>query len=335
MKKMLLIIGLAGIISLTQAASWLERPFLIGVGGITCCPTKKGEASSHTCCSFTAQRPIYQFLKKEVPNANAFSVWITRTWQPFWYPAKIVQKGIDRGYTPIFIFYWFADEISETYVRKHRKAYFKTLKKFADYLQTLKGEKIVILNPEYNENGVERSRMFDFLQAESILYLKEHVKNVRVGVCPGDFGNYDKIWDEQNWEIFRPSLQESAKVADFIAFQEMRALTRNKPEQIRKTPYRALAFATYLHQTYHKPTFLAYLAVSSHKNPRLQQEVIARFVDLMPIFRHGARMLGFNLFHYIDVPGHKGYFNEAESHFGIKKADGSKKPSFKPFLKLK
>ena len=307
--------------------------FYIGVGEFSACPSKNG-SSYYKNCKYEKQKPLYYFLKKEAPNVNAISVWITRTWKENWYPVKTVNEYIKHGYAPVFIFYWFADDISPKFVKKNEKKYFKTLKKFKNYLKKIKGKKIVILNPEYNENGMHNSKMFDILQAKSIIELKE-IDNTLVGICPGDFGNYNVIWDGVNWEQYSKSMELSAKLSDFIAFQEMRALTKNSPQQMLDTPLRALAFATYLHEKYKKPTFLAYLAVSSYKNEKIQKEIFENFAKMLPLFKHSANLAGINIFHYIDVPDHQGFFDKAERFFGVKKANGEKKESFKEFLKFK
>jgi hypothetical protein len=308
--------------------------FVISVGGFSVCPSKNG-ASYQNTCDFTKRKPIFSFLKRELPNVNGFSIWITKGWEKSWYPSHTINKAIKNGYIPIFIFYWFGDDISKKYVQKHKKEYLKDLKRFSNFLTEIKGPKFIILNPEYNENGMNNSKQFDILQAKSILLIKEKNPKAKVGICLGDFGNYNLLWDRYNWDLNLPSLNYSAKLSDFIAFQEMRALTRNTKEQILNTPLRALAFATYLHQKFKKPTFLAYLAISSFKNENLQKQVIKDFVRLMPLFKNGANLIGINIFHYIDVPTHKGYFKEAEKFFGLKKANGEKKPSFYEFKKIK
>jgi len=308
--------------------------FIISVGGFSVCPSKNGSFYQKNC-DFAKRKPIFSFLKKELPNVNAFSVWITKGWQKNWYPAQIINTAVKNGYIPIFIFYWFADDISEKYVQKHKQEYLNDLKRFSNFLTKIKGPKFIILNPEYNENGMNKSKKFDILQAKSILIIKEKNPKAKVGICLGDFGNYNVLWDRLNWDLNLPSLNYSVKLSDFIAFQEMRALTRNKKEQILNTPLRALAFATYLNKKFNKPTLLAYLAISSFKDENLQKQVIKDFVKLMPLFKNGANLIGINFFHYIDVPTHKGYFKEAEKFFGLKKANGEKKPSFYEFKKLK
>jgi len=260
-------------------------------------------------------------------------MWITKEWDPSWYDKKQIRQMIERGYTPIFIFYYFGDDISPAYIRSHQKEYFEHLKRFKAFLKEIKGKKIVILNPEFNENGAESDPYMDTINTLSIITLKE-LPDILAGVCVGDFGDYSKIWDETNWRTFDKGLRFSAKVGDFVAFQEMRALSRNTPDEIRRTALRALALATYLHKRYKKPTFLAYLALSSCKDEALQSEALESFAELLPLMRAAADLMGLNYFHYQDNPKQQGYFGECERHFGLKNSDAEPKESLKAFRAL-
>lgn len=281
--------------------------------------------------------PITDLLQKESKNVNGVTMWITRTWQEDWYSAKAVEKNIiKKGYTPIFIFYYFADDISVKFIKKTKKAYFKQLKKFIKYLHKIDGQKIVILNPEYNMRDVSKWRGMNQIFLKSFKMLRSDPQ-VMVGPCVGDFGNYNRTNEPKEWSFFDPSLSEAAKAADFIAFQEMRALTRNKKTQILKTPQRAYYFSKYLHKKYKKPTMLAYLAVSSYGKggKEMQANVYKGFVKYLPKMQKEAQLLLFGTFHYFDYPKHVGYFQKAEEFFGILSKDGMKKPSFYYFNKIK
>ena len=279
---------------------------------------------------------ITEVLSKEAPNLNSVTIWITRNWKEEWFKAKEVQKEIiDKGYTPLFIFYYFADDISPKYIQEHKAAYFKQLQHFTCYLKKLNGQKIVVLNPEYNMFGCQKLDSMNDLFLKSYAVVRQDPQ-VLVGPCVGDFGNYNTINEPKEWKLFSPSLKRAAKKADFIAFQEMRGLTRNKPSQIKKTAKRAYHFAKYLHRTYNKPTMLAYLAISSYgKNgEKIQADVYRSFVKLLPKMQKEADLILFSIFHYFDYPGHVGYFNEAEEFFGVVRKDGTPKPSLHYFKKL-
>ena len=65
---------------------------------------------------------ITEVLQKKSQNVNSVSIWITRDWEESWYDAKSTQKNIiDKGYTPMFMFYFFADEINPKFILKNKK----------------------------------------------------------------------------------------------------------------------------------------------------------------------------------------------------------------------
>jgi len=279
---------------------------------------------------------ITEVASKYSPNVNAISMWITREWKTFWYPVKTVQKEIiDKGYTPVFVFYWFGDEVSLKYIKKHRRNYFKTLRKFTNYIKKLHGQKIVVLNPEYNMFGVEKWEGMNEIFLKSFKILRED-SQVLLGPCVGDFGDYSLVNEPKEWRLFDKSIHKAVKASDFIAFQEMRALTRNKEKEILNTPQRAYNFSKYLHKKYHKPTLLAYLAISTYgkKGKEIQANTYKRFLALLPLMQKESELLYFGTFHYFDYPNHVGYFNEAEEYFGILDSSGTKKPSLKYFNRI-
>ena len=279
---------------------------------------------------------ITKVLRKYSKNTNSVAIWITKDWEEDWYSVKSMQrKIIDKGYVPQFIFYWFADEINPKYVQENKKAYFKTLKKFLTYLQKLDGQKIVVLNPEYNMDGTESWEPMNELFLKSYRILREDPQ-VIVGPCVGDFGNYRYVNEPEEWKLFDKSLYRAAKEADFIAFQEMRALTRNSKKDILRTATRAYHFSKYLHKKYKKPTLLSYVAISSYgrDGEMIQADVYRGFVKYLPLMKKESKLLLFGTFHYFDYPGHVGYFKEAEEFFGLLNKDGKKKPAFREYNRL-
>jgi len=277
--------------------------------------------------------PITDMLEDESKNVNGVTMWITRTWQENWYNVDTIQKKIiNKGYMPVFIFYYFADDVSVAFIQKYKQDYFKHLKKFTKFLKRIDGKKIVILNPEYNMNGVSKWVGMNDIFLKSFAILRGDPE-VKVGPCVGDFGNYSQANVPQEWKLFDPSLKKAAKSADFIAFQEMRAVTRNSKEEILNTSKRAYFFSKYLHKKYKKPTVLAYLAISSYGKfgEKIQAAVYRDFVYYLPKMKKESNLQLFGIFHYFDYPKHVGYFKKAEEFFGIVTKEGIKKPSFKYF----
>ena len=279
---------------------------------------------------------ITEVLQKQSKNTNSVTIWITKDWKEEWYSVETTQNEfINKGFTPIFIFYWFADEINVEYVKENEKAYFKTLKRFTKYLKKLKGQKIVVLNPEYNMDGTEEwDGMNDiFLKSYKIL---RRDKQVIVGPCVGDFGDYKYVNELDEWKLFDKSLNRAAKKADFIAFQEMRALTRNSKGDMIRTAKRAYNLSKYLYKKYKKPTMLAYTALSTYgtDGEEIQAEAYKSFVKYLPLMKKEAKLIHFGTFHYFDYPTHVGYFNEAEEFFGLLRKDGTPKPALIYYKKL-
>lgn len=318
--------------------SWtlLSAELIISAGGFDV--TKEATHYSFKDKNSTvANVNITEVLHKKSHNTNSVSIWITKNWQEEWFDAKTTQKEIlDKGYTPMFMFYYFGDEINPQFIEDNKKAYFEQLKKFTHYLKKLKGQKIVVLNPEYNMFGVEKLDMMNDIFLKSYKILRDDPQ-VLVGPCVGDFGNYKNINDKKEWILFDKSLKRAAKKADFIAFQEMRALTRNSKDDMLRTPQRAYNFSKYLYKKYNKPTIFAYAAISSYgkDGEQIQGDVYKGFIKYIPKMYKEAHLIAFGTFHYFDYPGHVGYFNEAEEFFGLLKKDGSAKPAFKYYNSLK
>jgi hypothetical protein len=321
-----------------SGCSHLGTGSVIGVGGYEYCEeSRTGTLIAHSSsCSNNSRVYIKDIIKEYSPNANGVSIWITRDWKNDWYKAEDIQeKVINRGFTPIFIFYWFADDISPEFIEENKDQYFVDLRRFVWLIKQLKGPKIVILNPEFNENGAEAYEPFNDLLLESIEIVRQS-KETQVGFCVGDFGDYSKVVDIENWKSFHPSIHRAVKQVDFIAFQEMRGTTKNSHEDILKTPDRALEFSIYLTETYNKPTFFAYLALPSYGENGIetQGKVYQRMSELMPEFVSKGNLIGINTFHLVDVPYHIGYFGKAEKHFGLIDALGQPKPALEYFRKL-
>lgn len=298
--------------------------FLIGVGG-------------YENIYFKNKRYfITDFLKSNLKNTNSFSIWVTKNWKENWYLPTEINTAIKKGYLPVFIFYWFEDDISIEHVKKNRDKYFYTLKKFSNFLKNINGQKIVILNPEFNQNDIYKFKNFNKILIDSIKILKEN-RNILVGFCLGDFGDYDLIKDDKNWIFYEKSYIKAVKYADFIAFQEMRALTKNSKKQILNTPLRAHAFAKFLYKRYKKPTFLAYLAISSYgeDGSYIQKKVLNDFKNILAKMKIEANLIGFNYFHLVDQPDHIGYFKEGEKYFGLIDRYGNPKPGFYIFEKIR
>lgn len=309
----------------------------LGIGGYEFCKGENEHSVIHReQCQHDEKVYVDEFIEKIVPNVNAVTFWINRNWDEQWYDIKSIQtKIIDKGYTPVFIFYWFANDISPAFIEERKADYFTDLNRMVDFLNQLNGDKIVILNPEFNKNGVESYEPFNDLLIESINLVKS-VEKTKVSFCLGDFGDYQLLSDDDNWGDFHPSIYRAIQEVDFISFQEMRGSTRNSTEEILNTPKRTLSFAKYLTEKYQKPTFLAFFALSSYgaDGEAVQEQVYQEFLELMPQLVKQGGLMGFSPFNLMDDPRQAGFYNEAEKHFGLLNIQGKPKPALKYFKEI-
>ena len=232
--------------------------------------------------------PTPELLKQlGLPGSGSLlGAWLSDKWQPYWITG--IQQDLDHGYIPVLFHYYFGNLASRgvdawPYVRKHETQYLNNVRKLGEYLKTLKGTVLVVLEPEYNVPGVRDRPAFGRLLARAVGILRETTRgsavSLKIGVLVGDFGAYQgRIRDVSAWRTFYPSLSVVAPRLDFIAFEEMRGATHldrhghmkiytPRQQGVDLLPQRVLAFSAYLQQTYHKPILLGYLAVSTYVPP--------------------------------------------------------------------
>ena len=157
--------------------------------------------------------------------------------------------------------------------------------------------------------------------------IRDVAPNALVGVCPGDFPGTPNL---------EPVLGEVAEDLDFLAFQEMRAVTDPSPPRANYLDVAGAAvdYARYLKRAFNLPILLAYVAVSSHGGWEERQATALRgFAGKREALRE-AGVFGLIYFQLRDDPRHRGYFGIAERSFGLLRADGTAKPALEAFRSL-
>jgi hypothetical protein len=152
--------------------------------------------------------------------------------------------------------------------------------------------------------------------------------NAIVGICFGDFGP----------SPLEPWFGEAVAYSDIVAFQEMRASTRNPDLDPSGEELAQVAFDTTrrLHQTFDKPVLLAYLALSSYQEDggkdweSIQAAVVEKFLGRFKEMR-AEGLWGMLYFQLRDDPKHVGFFEEAEVDFGLLDELGTPKPALEAF----
>jgi len=276
---------------------------------------------------------LWKLARDSGASVNAQALWLTRDFDETWMSAGDLEVMSDAGVLPVLLLYYFGGEISRSSVIQQRRDWYFFLIRVAA-VAAIHRPVLVIFEPEFNDEGNEAERLaldwpgFNEIMIDGMYLLRSMAPNVLVGLCPGDFG-------EQNLER---SAGEAIQYSDFIAYQEMRAVTRESgmTEESEDVSDRALAYASFLSQKFEKPLLLAYVAVSSY-DPEggrwegYQSDVVSNLFDMTGGLRD-LGVFGVLYFELLDDPLHEGYFGPAEKHFGFMTSSGKPKPAFKTYV---
>ena len=267
-------------------------------------------------------QPIWKLLNAHGLQAQMVTHWVTKQSDWRWETPNRLQALVQSGHTPVIADWYFGDAISPKLIAEQRQAYVQHIQE--QLIPLIRGlpEVWVFLEPEFNKHGVEKSPLWGALSVQVVDMIHQKVPGARVGLV---LGNWLERGDDTWVEVMRETIEHS----DFIGFQEMlSASDGHAATEASWNPLdRTMRLLTFLQTNFHKPIYLAYLAVSSavhweHK----QATIIQHFRDAMPeMAYHGV--IGASYFALLDDPLHQGWFVEAEQHLGLLSASGQEKPA--------
>ena len=166
---------------------------------------------------------IYKQAEKDGLHFKYVALWLTPGWTE-WVHKDTIRRIIRDGYTPLLIYYTFGDHSSREYLeandRANLKAWYADIEKNLVPLVNVDAEVLVALEPEFNvvpPSGTPLTAWgeWDAIAAKAVDLLHRGAPRVKVGFCPGDWGNYN----------LDACMRRTAAKSDFIAFPEMRAAT--------------------------------------------------------------------------------------------------------------
>lgn len=280
---------------------------------------------------------VYKEAEKDGLKFKYAALWLVPGWT-HWLKKEMLVRIAEDGYTPLLLYYTFGDKSSKEYLEADEgariKAWREDIEKNLAPLADIGSEVLIALEPEFNVvpgsgTPITSWPEWNEIAAAAIDSIRAKAPLAKVGLCPGDWGNYNLY----------PSMHRAAKKSDFIAFPEMRASTDPSTDP-RSPRYQdvgqaAVDFAAYLKRTFNKPLLFAYLALSSFEggDPLGWESVQARMLEGVfdrerELAKHGV--FGVAFFAYFDDPGHgTEFFGEAEKHFGLKDASGATKKAWR------
>jgi len=240
----------------------------------------------------------FETLQKSLKNSKFLVYWITEGWQENWFNAEKIQSAMDKGYVPVFNYWYFGDKLDGIPTLDKQKLYLEDNKRIVTFLNKLNGTKFLIMEPEFNKrsivSSVDNQHKFASIIASAIDTIKVNTKDVYFSLAMTDTGSrgvdsvYEKCGYEMcalgdNYEWGKPSVvyEDLLSRLDFISFQEMVAQFSRDPSNsgtwsnpipiaysnndigIDYLPERILNFSKFLKAKYNKPVFLPYIAVAT------------------------------------------------------------------------
>lgn len=296
--------------------------------------------------SVLAQSPMqFGFDAKSVGRARNLGVPVTygSTWAGAW-NAKYGWGGIEddlraakaAGAVPVIQWWYWGDDISPSCVengckdryhgvQKDKASWSRMSNELADLIVRVGGKDspaLVVIETEFNKNGIETHEPFDRDLAEQAAIF--HQRGIKVVIS---FGN----WGQSHWKNFNRSIA----AADLLGTMALQSSLRDAATYLSGADH-LIASAKYFHDTFGKPTFVTDFAFSSYPEASYEQYqdmVIRDIFRRMDEFR-AAGVQGMVWRMLADDPGFdtNNYHGVAERHWGLLHADGSPKPAFQPFL---
>ena len=258
-----------------------------------------------------ATNPYYQHIKnfqpeqfkelqKYLSQSKYLIYWLPKGWNENWFSIEQIQLAMDEGMTPVFLYWYFGDSLVEGMPTKEEQlTYYKDSKRVGEFIKKLDGEKLVIMEPEFNKPAVmkdkETQSVFASMMGRAINNIRQYnKKRTYFSLCMTDTGNrnvesqyescaYENcaLGDKNAWEETEYIYKKLSKDLDFISFQEMLAqfsrdpsnpgtMSHPNPKAYTKTQLgidllslRVNNMTKYLHKKYNKPVFMPYIALAT------------------------------------------------------------------------
>ncbi|MBN2826119.1 MAG: hypothetical protein JXQ76_12385, partial [Campylobacterales bacterium] len=241
----------------------------------------------------------FDYLQSKLKNSKFVVYWVTQYWQENWLDEAQIQKAMDQGYVPVFNYWYFADELAGGLPSSEKiDAYYQHNIKFANFLKKLNGTKLVIMEPEFNKDVVmdstQNQKSFVTIISQAIDNIKANSDEVLFSLCMTDTGNrgvnetYEKcgyehcaLGDKEEWSKTQYIYNALINKLDFISFKQMigqfsrnhdnpgaykapnpKAYT-NEELGIEYLAARMSNMTQFLHEKYHLPVFIPYIAIAT------------------------------------------------------------------------
>jgi len=240
--------------------------------------------------NLTAFNNVSNYIK----NSKFIDIWITKGWQESWYNLSSLQKLINEGKIPVFIYFYFGDHLNSDYLKDNKENYLDDVKRVSNFFGELNGTTIFIFEPEFNKESIIKNpdEFIDTI-SKAIDILKLKMPDSLISLCMTDTGSrnvnsnkecgYENcaLGDKDEWQKPLYIFKSLSNKLDFISFQEMIAQFSRDPSNpgtwdspnpisynddeigINYFGKRVDNLALFLKNNLNKPVFLAYVMLAS------------------------------------------------------------------------
>lgn len=240
------------------------------------------------------------------------------------------------GVTPVIQWWYWGDDITPACVengcydarqgvQKDKATWTRMSNELADLIVRVMGPgsaTIVVIEAEFNKSGIENYEPFDGYLAQHAAIFRG--RNLKVGL---EFGN----WGRSLWTNF----DRAVAASDVLGAMALLSSLRDASTYQTATDM-LLDAARYYQTTFGKPVFITDFALSSYPEPTyetLQDIEVAEVFARMPEFRAaGVQGLIWRMLKDDPTFDTSNYHGIAERHWGLLRADGSRKAAFSTFL---
>jgi len=244
------------------------------------------------------QAEKFNALQKLLSKSKYLIYWLPKNWSEYWFSVRQIQLAMDNGYTPVFMYWYFGDHLvngmpSQTEIN----AYTQNNQKVVNFLNKLNGQKIVIMEPEFNKSQIvatqSSQKEFASIIGTAIDNIEQNSNDeILFSLCMTDAGSrgedstyascgYDNcaLGDQYSWSKPETVYTELMDKLDFVSFQQMVAQFSRDPQNpgtwthpnpkayterqlgINHLAQRISNFTAFLNTKYNKPVFLPYMSI--------------------------------------------------------------------------
>ncbi len=236
-------------------------------------------------------------LSSYLQHTKYMVFWMTQEWQERWFDMEKIQKLMDQGKIPVFLYWYFGDHLQENgYLQNNKEDYLQDIQRVGKFIKQLKGDKFLILEPEFNKNNILQNDTDIFIDVmrHAIDELRTIDKNIFLSLAMMDTGSRTALsdlgkcgysscalGDISEWQRVERIYDALLEKIDFIAFEEMVAQFSRDPQNpgtwnapnpksysdqeigITYLAQRIENLAEYLKKRYNKPLFMPYIAIAT------------------------------------------------------------------------